>query len=223
MKNTSLLIVLLTGFVFITFVIEVSSNCAPEAKEDCGEHKQCVKQGENNTYHCVCKEGFTTLEDSCQDLDECQKRDIRTKCKRKGARCKNTPGSYTCKCPRGFVMHLEADYCKDIDECEDEPCHHKAVCQNERGSYTCTCVKGFAGDGHECVEDLAYKQKQKIKQIMTIGGAAGGGTLFLIALIACFLGARKKKPKEEKVEDADSTLTVHSRWESSEESDDDDE
>lgn len=44
----------------------VSSNCAPEAEEDCGEHKQCVKQGENNTYHCVCKEGFTTLEDSCQ-------------------------------------------------------------------------------------------------------------------------------------------------------------
>lgn len=109
----------------------------------------------------------------------------------------------------------------DIDECEDEPCHHKAVCQNERGSYTCTCVKGFAGDGHECVEDLAYKQKQKIKQIMTIGGAAGGGTLFLIALIACFLGARKKKP-EEKVEDIDSNLTAHSRWESSEESDDDD-
>ena len=111
----------------------------------------------------------------------------------------------------------------DIDECEDKPCHHKAVCQNERGSYTCTCVKGFAGDGHECVEDLAYKQKQKIKQIMTIGGAAGGGTLFLIALIACFLGARKKKPKEEKIEDTDSTITVHSRWESSEESDDDDE
>lgn len=44
----------------------VSSNCVPEAKEECGEHKQCVKQGENNTYHCVCKDGFTTLEDSCQ-------------------------------------------------------------------------------------------------------------------------------------------------------------
>lgn len=226
MKNSSFLILILIGFVFFASVIEVNSNCTPGgAEKECGEHKQCLKKGVNNTYHCVCKAGFMTLGDSCQDMDECQEKDIRSKCKRKGAKCKNIPGSYTCKCPQGFEKNLESDHCEDLDECEDKPCHEKAVCHNERGSYSCACVKGFAGDGHECVEDMAYKQKQKIQQIITIGGAAGGGTLFLIALIVCFLGARKKKPeeKEEKgIEEQDSTTTVYSRWESSEESDDDD-
>lgn len=114
----------------------------------------------------------------------------------------------------------------DYDECEHmELCHLKAICHNTRGSYRCTCMHGFAGDGEECVEDIAYKQKQKIRLIIMIGGAAGGGVLLIIALIAFCCCARKRNKKEkdgEKLEKMESTLSEYGQdWESSEDSDED--
>lgn len=229
MKNTSLVTFLLIGFLFVASVVKANSEgeCTPGADKECGLHKQCVKnETAKNTYYCACKPGYEPNGDNCKDLDECKKKATRLKCKQKGAKCKNFPGSYECKCPRGYEMHPTKHQCEDYDECEDEPCHEKAVCQNKRGSYTCTCVEGFAGDGYECVEDMAYKQKQKIQQITMIGGAAGGGALLIIALIACCCCVRKRKRKEndeEKIEKEPSTLSEYGQdWESSEDSEEED-
>ena len=114
----------------------------------------------------------------------------------------------------------------DHDECDDyEVCHEKAMCENTRGSYQCTCIEGFAGDGVECVEDIAYKQEKNKQLVLMIGGAAGGGLLLIIALIAlcCCARARKRKKIEEKVENTgkmETTLSHYgNEWESSEDSD----
>jgi len=120
-------------------------------------------------------------------------------------------------------MHPLNHVCEDQDECKDlEICHEKATCHNTRGTYRCTCKKGFAGDGVECVVDIAYNQEKDKQLILMIGGAAGGGVLLIIALIAfcCCARKRKKEEKEENIEKMESTLSQYGNdWESSDDSD----
>lgn len=197
--------------------------CTPGGETQCGDNKHCEMIG--NKAFCKCNPGYHLEKNVCEDINECNQREIRQKCKPTGATCHNTPGSYKCRCKKGFEMGEH--HCEDIDECDSWICHEKAICQNTRGSYTCTCALGFAGDGHECVVDKVYKQKQKIKQVVMFGGASAGGALFIIALIACCCCARKRKKKEEadeqKVTKMESTLSQYGEdWESSESSEDGD-
>ena len=46
------------------------------------------------------------------DVDECMDKNIRVNCKSKGAKCKNTDGSFECACPQGFKMHLSNHVCQ---------------------------------------------------------------------------------------------------------------
>lgn len=36
------------------------------------------------------------------DVDECKEKDVRLECKEIGAECANLPGSYECRCERGY-------------------------------------------------------------------------------------------------------------------------
>ncbi|XP_078344460.1 uromodulin-like [Oculina patagonica] len=226
MKKTSLFTLLLIGFFFVLFVNKArsSAECTPgkDSKAKCGSFKQCVKV--DDEYHCVCKPGYAPDGKFCKDVDECKDKKNRMRCKDIGATCKNTRGSYECKCPRGFEMHPSKQVCEDYDECEELTiCHEQATCSNTKGSYKCQCKKGFAGDGVECVVDEAYKQQKNIQLIIMIGGAAGGGLLLIIALIAFCCCARKRKKEEdgEKVEKMESTLSQYGNdWESSDSEED---
>jgi hypothetical protein len=68
--------------------------------------------------------------------------------------CVNTPGSYHCSCPDGFLLDEDGITCHDVDECQcmNNGCQHS--CVNEVGSYSCACDRGFilADGGFMCLD-----------------------------------------------------------------------
>ena len=84
--------------------------------------------------------------------------------------CENTPGSYNCFCPTGYVPNPKGDLCigrfnfssiqiikiliifPDIDECRlgIHDCSRDALCSNTIGGFNCTCKDNFFGNGRSC-------------------------------------------------------------------------
>ncbi|MBN3308470.1 MATN2 protein, partial [Amia calva] len=57
--------------------------------------------------------------------------------------CFNTPGSYMCRCRKGYTLNLDRKTCKAQDLCavEDHGCEH--YCVNVPGSHECRCRAGY--------------------------------------------------------------------------------
>lgn len=137
--------------------------CDPSCSSTCS--------GPGPTACTKCKGGYLWDEElGCQDIDEC-KLDIETYPCQKQEYCENNPGSYKCgkcdiacteclgpsndkcvACREGFSM--VDNICKDVDECEQDPCGGKEhmKCDNSPGSYFCECEEGYISDGEKCVD-----------------------------------------------------------------------
>ena len=118
--------------------LELSGHaCYPEEvclQLGCHENADCNKidsESADSEYNCECKNGYvgdgTT---ACDDIDECD--GAMYPCGENGS-CKNTDGSFTCSCAKGYEDITGV--CVDIDECKDggHVCDINAYCYNVPG------------------------------------------------------------------------------------------
>ncbi|CAN8006556.1 unnamed protein product, partial [Ixodes hexagonus] len=88
-----------------------------------------------------CEIGFSLINGTCQDFDECSTRATNL-CSHL---CENTVGSFRCSCPEGHKLgETGTGY---INECASR-LHHSCShnCVNTAGSYHCTCPQGYELD-----------------------------------------------------------------------------
>lgn len=96
----------------------------------------------------------------CVDIHECSKQNHSCGFY---ANCRNTVGSYYCKCDDGYHKDNQTEFCpskdrrenacKDIDECSNFTgiCGSNSICTNTPGSYECVCKDGFKNISNTCV------------------------------------------------------------------------
>ncbi|KAA8595911.1 hypothetical protein FQN60_011202 [Etheostoma spectabile] len=75
-----------------------------------------------------------------KDINEC--RMINTLCS--NGRCRNTIGSFRCRCDNGYALDSDERNCTDIDECHISPdlCG-QGRCINTAGDFECECFEGY--------------------------------------------------------------------------------
>uniref|UniRef100_A0A8C9XTJ2 Nidogen 1 n=2 Tax=Sander lucioperca TaxID=283035 RepID=A0A8C9XTJ2_SANLU len=123
-----------------------------ETPQVCGPNAVCSNQP--GTFRCECLSGFVfasegrTCIEETRPVDHCQRGSHDCDAADR-ALCSYTGGSaFVCSCLPGFVG--DGRVCQDVDECQQDRCHHDAFCSNTQGSYNCQCRPGFHGDGFQC-------------------------------------------------------------------------
>jgi len=104
-------------------------------------------------YQCNCDDGWKDT--NCDfDINECV---AKTHDCSENARCVNTPGSYSCRCLKGW----EGDGydCKDVNDCEPDPCVYGVCSDTGAVSYACECADGWQSDNcdvdiDECIDSV---------------------------------------------------------------------
>uniref|UniRef100_A0A8C4TFG9 Fibrillin-1-like n=1 Tax=Erpetoichthys calabaricus TaxID=27687 RepID=A0A8C4TFG9_ERPCA len=110
------------------------------------ECDECPEKGSPEYLElCPRGPGFSTKDDFggkpvLKDINECKM--IPNLCT--NGKCRNTIGSFKCKCDSGFALDSEERNCTDIDECRISPdvCGHGS-CVNTLGDFECKCLEGY--------------------------------------------------------------------------------
>ncbi|XP_029430269.1 fibrillin-1 [Rhinatrema bivittatum] len=110
------------------------------------ECEECPSKG-SEEYETLCPRGpgFASREPVngkpfFKDINECKM--IPSLCTH--GKCRNTIGSFKCRCDNGFALDSEERNCTDIDECRISPdvCG-EGTCVNTPGDFECACFEGY--------------------------------------------------------------------------------
>lgn len=142
------------------------------ADSDCRPDQICIGS------HCRCANGFQSVNNGCQDVNEC----LENPC-HPTAICINALGSFQCTCQEGTVGEpfvqgcLSPDQCKTDNDCAENlsclnkkcsdpcgktKCAKNAFCNVDYHKASCTCIPGHLGDAYdfnvgcfkvECIND----------------------------------------------------------------------
>ncbi|XP_065169457.1 fibrillin-2-like [Atheta coriaria] len=117
----------------------------------------CPRIG-TSTFIELCPRGSGFIER--KDINECT--EFPGMCQ--NGRCKNTVGTYSCKCNKGYDYDDNRIKCIDIDECSitTENVCGNGVCHNTPGDFECKCNEGYQAlppmqvcmDINECEEQI---------------------------------------------------------------------
>ncbi|KAL9176836.1 hypothetical protein ABFS82_01G020900 [Erythranthe guttata] len=108
-------------------------------------------------------------------------------------------GGYRCNCSEGYFGNpYLSPGCQDINECEFNPCHGKAMCINLPGSFNCSCRPDYVGDGTKNGTGCIYLPPPS-KTALYAGLPAGLG-LFLTLAMSFWLykTVKKRRAKQQK-------------------------
>uniref|UniRef100_A0A4W5PUY9 Fibrillin 1 n=1 Tax=Hucho hucho TaxID=62062 RepID=A0A4W5PUY9_9TELE len=111
------------------------------------ECDECPEKG-SQEYSQLCPRGpgfanrgdFVNGRPFLKDINECKM--IHSLCS--NGKCRNTIGSFRCRCDNGFALDSDERNCTDIDECRISPdlCG-QGTCVNTGGDFECECFEGY--------------------------------------------------------------------------------
>ncbi|KAL0288589.1 UNVERIFIED_CONTAM: Wall-associated receptor kinase [Sesamum angustifolium] len=108
-----------------------------------------------------------------------------------------TIGGYRCNCSRGYQGNpYLSPGCQDVNECEFNPCHPKAICINLPGSFNCSCPPNYLGDGAKYGSGCIFLPPPNKTALYT--GLFIGSGLFILLAVSLWLYKvlRKRRAKQ---------------------------
>ncbi|KAK4419957.1 Wall-associated receptor kinase [Sesamum alatum] len=108
-----------------------------------------------------------------------------------------TLGGYRCNCSQGYQGNpYLSPGCQDINECDSNPCHPKAICLNVPGSFICSCPPDYRGDGAKYGTGCIFLPPPN-KTAIYAGLPIGAG-LFILSAVSFWLYKvlRKRRAKQ---------------------------
>ncbi|XP_071145284.1 EGF-like and EMI domain-containing protein 1 [Mytilus edulis] len=96
---------------------------------------------------CSCRPGFGGSR--CEDINECLVSNGGC-----SQICRNSIGSFLCKCENGYYLGSNRKTCLDINECEVSNGGCSQICRNSIGSFQCHCKNGYflGSDRKTCLD-----------------------------------------------------------------------